>query len=413
MASLKELPPELLSYLLSYLPGTELPKVCKVCRKLRDAVAVDLVWQTRCNVEYRFVSKQGWEPASFYDIYTKVLHKYGSVVGLWQPHIGPYGGLTYVKYERGQIVGYDCQPPREPDVKGPLRLKPLFSITLNGESGEVEQKCHKGYGGPHKCNILLKANPLEGLSLEMKCLELHLHQHPGGRETALEEWILEETDGGHHGPMFHERELLIIKFHILMQLQHHANVMTPIKLPCLGPAVKLVDPGLYKGNYGSHGIELILLTYQGQFQEVHGMKITGDPNVPASEISITADLRRPMILTEDQQDSVEVLGEIDTPDILPGNETNFVREQPFKIPQDCIDRYRRTPKTCRARFHGFGRIAGHGYTNPSSIPGHWIVFDEHNFGFIWLDLRSFSMFSKVTETFDIQPSAAAITRGQI
>jgi hypothetical protein len=51
------------------------------------------------------------------------------------------------------------------------------------------------------------------------------------------------------------------------------------------------------------------------------------------------------------------------------------------------------------RFLGKGTVSPMGYRHPSLINVHFIVFDENKFGVLWIDLHSFSLFSRVEETF--------------
>ena len=48
-------------------------------------------------------------------------------------------------------------------------------------------------------------------------------------------------------------------------------------------------------------------------------------------------------------------------------------------------------------FYGTGQIAGHGFTSPERTPGLFVLFDKDRFGFIWLELKSFSMYSRLTD----------------
>lgn len=50
-------------------------------------------------------------------------------------------------------------------------------------------------------------------------------------------------------------------------------------------------------------------------------------------------------------------------------------------------------------FYGTGLIAGHGFTSPERTPGVFVLFDEDRFGFLWLELKSFSLYSRVQATF--------------
>jgi len=51
------------------------------------------------------------------------------------------------------------------------------------------------------------------------------------------------------------------------------------------------------------------------------------------------------------------------------------------------------------RYHSQGQIAATGYLHPMFVEGHWVVFDEDTFGHVWIFLTSFSLYSRVTESF--------------
>lgn len=50
-------------------------------------------------------------------------------------------------------------------------------------------------------------------------------------------------------------------------------------------------------------------------------------------------------------------------------------------------------------FYGTGLIAGHGFTSPERTPGVFVLFDDDRFGFIWLELKSFSLYSRIKVSF--------------
>jgi hypothetical protein len=54
---------------------------------------------------------------------------------------------------------------------------------------------------------------------------------------------------------------------------------------------------------------------------------------------------------------------------------------------------------CFSSFYGTGLIAGHGFTSPERTPGVFVLFDEDRFGFLWLELKSFSLYSRVQAAF--------------
>nr|XP_006814768.1 PREDICTED: F-box only protein 31-like [Saccoglossus kowalevskii] len=384
MATILSLPPELLTYLLSFLPGVDLPRAASVCKQFNESVAVDLVWQKRCNVEYGVDKLEGWRKPTFRDMYAKILHPYGYLLGLWQPEIGPYGGLVYIEVVYGSILATLYQPPCDPNVTAPLRKKACFSITLT-EDGRTELRCLKGPKGPHKCVIT-----------SVSITALHFHSYE------LQAWLEEELGNSEEFLHDHIQELLLMKFMIKSQYET-VCLYKRIHLPEPMHNVP-IQPGLFKGTYGSHGVEVVNLTYQDM--QILGTKVTGDPNVPACQLSIEADLSEPLRLSLEQQQTLAILELVDKEDVIVRDQ-GLGEEQPFKLPHGVSDRgmnhiqdrIHKTITTCRARYFGTGLIASHGFMNSSRTPGHLIVFSEDVFGFLWLELRSLSIYSRVHEKF--------------
>ena len=48
MATIRDIPLEILSHIFSFLPAESLAVTCRVCRTFREACEVELVWQNRC-----------------------------------------------------------------------------------------------------------------------------------------------------------------------------------------------------------------------------------------------------------------------------------------------------------------------------------------------------------------------------
>lgn len=76
----------------------------------------------------------------------------------------------------------------------------------------------------------------------------------------------------------------------------------------------------------------------------------GDPNVPAGVVSLYGDTQRPMMLTDEQQQSIELMEAIDIPDLPPDFKLELLPRQTFHIPLDCMDRNKDSPKLCKYRF---------------------------------------------------------------
>ncbi|EDL11660.1 F-box only protein 31, isoform CRA_a [Mus musculus] len=408
--SLLELPPELLVEIFASLPGTDLPSLAQVCSRFRRILHTDTIWRRRCREEYGVcenLRKLEITGVSCRDVYAKLLHRYRHILGLWQPDIGPYGGLLNVVVDGLFIIGWMYLPPHDPHVGDPMRFKPLFRIHLmERKSATVE--CMYGHKGPHNGHI-----------------------------QEFRTWLREEW-GRTLEDIFHEhmQELILMKF---IYTSQYDNCLTyrRIYLPPSHPD-DLIKPGLFKGTYGSHGLEIVMLSFHGS--RARGTKITGDPNIPAGQQTVEIDLQRRIQLPDvenlrnfnelsrivlevrEQVRQEQEAGEgaapprepsakaADGPPAKDGKEPGGGAEaaeqsassgqgQPFVLPVGVSSRNEDYPRTCRLCFYGTGLIAGHGFTSPERTPGVFVLFDEDRFGFLWLELKSFSLYSRVQATF--------------
>ena len=76
---------------------------------------------------------------------------------------------------------------------------------------------------------------------------------------------------------------------------------------------------------------------------------------------------------------------------------NTPLSQPFKVPTDAQTRSDLKFDRCLYRFSGEAQVAMSDFTDPSMISAHIVIFDADTFGVLFLSLKSFSYFSRVTE----------------
>ncbi|XP_077566535.1 F-box only protein 31 [Stigmatopora nigra] len=431
--ALTELPPELLVEIFSLLPGTTLPKVALVCKTFREILKTETIWRRRCVEEFHMkddLRKIEVGGVSCHDLYVKLLHPYRHMLGLWQPDIGPYGGLLNVVVDGLYIIGWMYLPPHDPCVEDPMRRRPLFRIHM-WESKKATVECMYGHKGPHKGDI----QTVKKDEFSTKCNQTDHHRMPGGRQEEFRTW-LEEEWGRTLEEIFHEhmQELILMKF---IYTSQYDNCLTyrRIYLPPLMPS-DLIHPGLFKGTYGSHGLEIVMLSFHGM--SARATKLTGDPNVPAGQLTLDVDLTQPLDLPDlEHQRNIEelsrlILGvheqvqrqqtsgtpatvggplsdnaaaadvankDVTSDDCLPGPsaDPSSFESHPFVLPLGVMARNEVYPRTCRKCFYGTGLIAGHGFTSPERTPGLFVLFDQDRFGFIWLELKSFSLYSRLTD----------------
>ncbi|XP_038224257.1 F-box only protein 31 isoform X2 [Dermochelys coriacea] len=450
--SLLELPPELLVQIFGSLPGTDLPSLARVCSTFRRILRTDTIWRRRCREEYGVcenLRKLEITGVSCRDVYAKLLHQYRHILGLWQPDIGPYGGLLNVVVDGLFIIGWMYLPPHDPHVDDPMRFKPLFRIHLmERKSATVE--CMYGHKGPHNGHIQIVKKD----EFSTKCNQTDHHRMSGGRQEEFRTWLREEW-GRTLEDIFHEhmQELILMKF---IYTSQYDNCLTyrRIYLPP-SSADDLLKPGLFKGTYGSHGLEIVMLSFHGK--KAKGTKITGDPNIPAGQQTVEIDLAHPIQLPDienlrnfnelsrivlevqeqvrrEQQQQQEEEGQDEEEGRSQQSDSQQSEQpaqrddagaegteaegaaaahesvptsQPFVLPVGVISRNEDYPRTCRMCFYGTGLIAGHGFTSPERTPGIFILFDDDRFGFIWLELKSFSLYSRIKVSFQ---NAAAPSR---
>ncbi|XP_069649423.1 F-box only protein 31 isoform X2 [Haliaeetus albicilla] len=435
--SLLELPPELLVQIFGSLPGTDLPSLARVCTTFRRILRTDTIWRRRCREEYGVcenLRKLEITGVSCRDVYAKLLHRYRHILGLWQPDIGPYGGLLNVVVDGLFIIGWMYLPPHDPHVDDPMRFKPLFRIHLM-ERKCATVECMYGHKGPHNGHIQIVKKD----EFSTKCNQTDHHRMSGGRQEEFRTWLREEW-GRTLEDIFHEhmQELILMKF---IYTSQYDNCLTyrRIYLPPSSPD-DLIKPGLFKGTYGSHGLEIVMLSFHGK--KAKGTKITGDPNIPAGQQTVEIDLAHPLQLPDvenlrdfselsrivlevqeqlrreeqEQEHRQEEEEAASQPAAKPlggegaeGEETAAGAEgttqdkapasQPFVLPMGVISRNEDYPRTCRICFYGTGLIAGHGFTSPERTPGVFVLFDDDRFGFIWLELKSFSLYSRIKVSF--------------
>ncbi|XP_038609380.1 F-box only protein 31 isoform X2 [Tachyglossus aculeatus] len=340
-------------------------------------------------------------------------------------------------------------PPHDPHVDDPMRFKPLFRIHLmERKSATVE--CMYGHKGPHNGHIQIVKKD----EFSTKCNQTDHHRMSGGRQEEFRTWLREEW-GRTLEDIFHEhmQELILMKF---IYTSQYDNCLTyrRIFLPPSNPD-DLIRPGLFKGTYGSHGLEIVMLSFHGKCAK--GTKITGDPNIPAGQQTVEIDLMHRIQLPDvenlrnfnelsriilEVREQVRQEQQRDGQGAEQGRPRQNSREpqpgpshqrpeppargaegsgaenraeteggaaakepgqseagQPFVLPVGVISRNEDYPRTCRMCFYGTGLIAGHGFTSPERTPGIFILFDEDRFGFIWLELKSFSLYSRIKATF--------------
>jgi len=136
--------------------------------------------------------------------------------------------------------------------------------------------------------------------------------------------------------------------------------------------------GIWVGNYGNHGLELINVTYVGD--NLIATKVTGDETVPRGQVSFTADLHPPSntsVALSPLKMTVEPA--LSTPTPLQTHADDYL-----------------------PRFPGKGQIAKPGFKEHRFVEGQLVMFESH-FSFVWIPTRHHVLFRRPTpqQTIDL------------
>lgn len=115
--------------------------------------------------------------------------------------------------------------------------------------------------------------------------------------------------------------------------------------------------------YGSHGYEMINVTYAGD--TLIAFKVTGDQNVPRGEISFQAELS-PL------------------PKTRTGRGTAHEPLSPIILTEKASKKWGTTQLP---RYHGLGRVAEENFENSQWMEGQLIIIGEEYFSFAWVPIE--------------------------
>ncbi|XP_001638015.2 F-box only protein 31 [Nematostella vectensis] len=399
MDDVLSVPIELLVFVFKFLSARDLVAASRTCRRFREAALVDVIWQEICKRGFDICSYDGWGVSCFRELYSLVIHKYGGILGLWKANIPRYGGLVHITAESGRMLATLYRAPYSPKVTHPLRPRELFSLSLHG--GSLRTHCLTGWNEEadkeHLASVHIKSTKKgRATSIEFRCHASENHNVRSemfGTANYLQKWLKDEYDNEN---ILIQRpdmvQLALLKYTELHSLYSDPILFYRLNLPTgqLNTSV-VVKPGVYKGTYSAHGLELVLLEVTEN--RVTATKITGDPNIPAGQVTFDVSLRDPSFPEDPRDPSDEKeLAEEQRPRPLSGR-------MPFNLPRSFTSDFSGFPSSCISRYQGAGQVAYHNYSSPRLTPGELIVFSDDLVGFLWHELLAFSVFSRCTEDF--------------
>ena len=406
MKTLLSLPPELLEALCHYLDPIDLSRLGQSCKMMRDITSTEAIWRDLILHKYQLNPEQ-YSPWTSRTFYQNMLHPYGAFLGVWQMSFGDYGGLLRVFVEEGSIVGEETYShPLEDGMYQPLSQKKVFRVHMEeknaGSSGkevnntkiEVHFVCLIGadespsFGCESAEPMVLFHDRNQDL-LQIRCTAFDLHDQRMGR--------LSENYMHNDWKRSHDRWIETWFMCSCSRIK-----MDPF-IPQVPPfTLSLPQPGVFVGDYGPHGTELVQVRYKQVERSgpntkqnlVEAHKITGDPNIPKQKVTFRAFLDQPVYPSDEQQRSMQELSAIES---VPPSSTLVEPPQRFNLPDhiNCDFDKNLIPSFSYGRFKAEIQLAGHNYYRPAFSSSQLVIFNQHLLGLFIFEFDELMIFERV------------------
>jgi len=364
--------------------------------------------------------------------YLKILSKYGCLLSnvFHRKNFTYYGGIIKVVYHHFALYILELEPPAFPNVITGLQPQVICKISLSQCDKDVEDRQSEDHV-KHNVKVLIEQETSDfGEIQKIDIIRVGLNNRSNpfriistpsslpfmkDLRGEMSSWF--EYDSGPRVPEGIIRIQEFAKRFGLMQsmafeklsdrieffnegiqvceaLPLERSIASPLLLFCP------ISPGVFKGTYGPHGIEIIRLDYRSMPSVenrcdafIVGEKLYGDRNVPSNQLTFKGYLNRPMTLSkEDQLDISQIRkcmkGESQREGkTLPTKETE-PNVQPFVLPMNVECEYPLGSsdlfRTVKWRFEASCQIASDLYQNPEWIDGNLVIFSEDMFGVIFM-----------------------------
>ena len=248
-----DLPPELLSIILSFLPIKAACRLCLTCTTFREIIYQD-------------------------PFYQKIVTKYAPFTGLWQSVDRKYyGRLLKVSFcEIAKEITFVTLIPDQ-DIRKQIQNSKVVSISLNSSN---EVMIIDKFGLPaevtfHEARASIADADVGELSLT------------ADKRNDQDNTYDSDSDDGHDNEDV--LEIIFSSGYLSTRATtrtRYTRVLTRAWITKYhrghvsgSPQLAALTPGLFKAVYGGHGVELV------HFQDGQGVKVTGDPDVPFNEIT--------------------------------------------------------------------------------------------------------------------------------
>jgi hypothetical protein len=323
--------------------------------------------------------------------YRDMLHKYRRLLGLWaRRNLNHYGSLLRVSARGGTIVFEELLPPPPGCFYDPLRSVLFLTFTWGRRDAQLKIQSHQPPYVCEKVNLGLAFEDGE----QDPVLKLRLSNFADQRSWARPEIPVMIPPACVEADPHRLRSMAI--YSARSQLSYTRLRVESSLTPSGAVRNRLpLSPGIFKGTYGVHGIQLIHLVIPtgSSLLNATGTKITGDPNIPCGDVSFVVKSGRCLAMDMATQRSVEKIKRFMAE---PCYEVNYEEDElyDFEAPVECRLSEPVEYVRCKGRWSCECRVATKPDLLPRTIPGNFILFTEDVFAVLFLELNSLILFHR-------------------
>ena len=425
------LPTEIIEKIVLLLPACDIVRLGQCCLRLREITRNETIWKSLVDRDYSIDIKrtENLEEKSARLFYLKILTRYGCMLSrlFYRKNFRYYGGLMNVVYYDWALYFLELYPPPFPDVFKNIQPQIICRLALDWSDENVKVLIEQettDFGTVQSIKVTQhEADELLRIDIVSKPSSLPFMKDLTGD---IAHWL--EADNGIHVPtstgtrcIEEHSELLGLSFNMayvkfdnrvdflnkgLQEFSSLDSLSNP-EMPPFSP----IKPGIFKGTYSAHGIEIISVEYQQSNENIIlGKKVYGDRNVPCNELTFKGFLNKPMILTKNDQSSVHHIHEHmvrwDVAD-LQGKQNRHYKNstcQPFILPPDCecdIPLNEEVFSNVLWRYQAECQISSDMYRSPEWIEGNLTIFSDDIFGVMFMaetyGFNALSIYHRVQE----------------
>ena len=379
MSSLVNLPPELSLLIVRQLPASDLCSLRSSCSSLRDICDMEAVWLRRCQQDFNVEISPD---TSARHIYQNLLYKFGHLLGTWQRlNLTFYGGLLRVYYEAGAIKFEHLMPTS--DIYQELsRLQFLTMTDTSVENHDLLTCREKAVVRQEDEGELVVAVPslTEYITSPAEWRDLLDTFRAWDTTRSTESAVMKFVSVYHNRNLFLYSRVLTEDWRNIHHGQHSSGC----------PLLSSLTPGVFKGDYGGHGIELV------HFRDGQAVKVTGDPNVPFNQVTFRVTGPQCLDLSLETQRSLAEVREATESGLHLHTSHSGLRLK-FLVPEQMVQRLPVTWSDCLGRWAAQAQIASHMFQDSQFILANLVLFSQDEFAVMFLDLNTIAMFHRVKE----------------